>query len=215
MVSHDAEGDAQTEPRAAPLLLGGKERVEDSRKNVRWNAWSVVIHLDGNPSIRLLPRPKPKLPASPLGAHGLQSVVDEIREGLLHLVEVGQHIGKVRSDLLLHLDVVGVQRGFQQVQRFLQNAVEPHRFSLGVAWPGKTEEVLDYLLTVPGAVHDALEIVAELPFDVLLDQELRKAQYPRERIVQLVSHARHDLSDAGQLLALLQERRGLVLLRDV
>src|SRR5690606_11548803 len=67
---------------------------------------------------------------------------------------------------------------------------------------GEQQHTLDDLAAALAALGDALDLLADVGLELVLEQQLRVADHTRQRVVDLVGDAGREQADRGHLLAL-------------
>ena len=205
MFLDDRVGERQAEPGALADFLGGEEGVEDARLVLRRHPRSVVGDLeDDQIALRVVPGPDDQRAAAVRRLHGLLGVGNQVQQHLLHLVLVDEDLGQPAGQGRERRDVVDALIVGAQGQRVAHHLVEIDHRPGGRALADERQQVPDDSRRAFGLgedhVHAALADVVERQFR----QPFRPAENRRQRVVQLVRHARHQLADRRQLLVLQQ-----------
>ncbi len=146
-------------PHARPLTgaLGGEERFEELGQGVRGHALAIVLHgqTDHGSGCQIgqLAAPQPvdwsgvKLHGErvPLPLHRVIGVGAQIHHHLLQLGGVAQDRVPLYRELLLDVDGGG-DRLAEELQRFLDDLVEPYRLPGVASRPTEGEDLRDELL---------------------------------------------------------------------
>ncbi len=201
MVTHDRVADRQAETDPLADLAGGEEGIEDPAQVLGRNAGTIVGEGDHD--------------ALPLGTagdrqgaaavrleHRLLSVVDQVSEHHLHLMEVAHDQRQLRVEIGAHADATHFQVVGFPFDRLQDDAVQAERLLLSLLAPGEGQEMVHDgggALRLP---DDHVDPLARLRVGVGLLQELRVAHHAAERIVQLVRHARQEIAERQHLLVL-------------
>ncbi len=135
--------------------------------------------------------------------HRLRRVREEVQDHLLQAVLIAQHVRKRGAQVAVHFHALQLEVVFHQLQRPLDHVVQVDGRALRRLLAGKGQEVPHDPAGALRLLVNHLEVAAVFLRDLLLlEQELGETGDRRERIVQLVRHTRHELSDGGELLAL-------------
>ena len=213
---HDAVHHRQPEARSLAGLLRREKRLEDTLDRRRVHAMAVVA--DAKPGVSLraqagvrpceggihIDRRKPHLDKARALTDGVPGVGYEIRHDLLHLRRIGEH--RRRLSVELGADFDGRRNGrAQQLQRFLHDGPQPHRFALLLLRPAEGENLPHEILRALGRFEDLADVrVRGDGIARVLLCQLRKAEDADEDVVEVMRDAAGERADGLHLLRLAQ-----------
>ena len=209
MLLDHALAQGQPEPGAFALRLGREEGLEDPCLDLGGNAGPRVDHLEEE-ALALEPRPDGDPAIRVHVAHRLVRVRHEVDDHLMKLVTVGPHHRKILGQLQRDLDIVGAELVAEQLDRLLDDPIDSHLRPLGRPLACQREEVPDDAGAAVGAGGDLVGPLDERGVRGPAAKEVRLPHDDRERIVQLVSHAREERAHGRDLLALQESLRAFV-----
>src|SRR5216684_3553440 len=198
MGADDAVADTQTKTRSLSHFFGCKERVEDA---VRIGDAGTVIPKEdfhGIVSWRRLdfnPAPSASFP------HRVIGVIEDVQENLLELLRIADHTRQIGIQGFQNLYAVAGKIVGAQFDRLAQHDVDLHRLPAGRGLTRKAEQVVYNFFRALRLQQDDLEIVFRLlGYSRIFQEQIRKTDNSRQRVINLVRDARDQLADGGHFL---------------
>ena len=185
--------------------LRREERVEDLGLHLLRHPGAVVVHLEHDRvAVGIVPGPKDQRAAAVCVEHRLFGIDDEVQEDLLDLMRVGEDRRQPGAERFEDRDVGGPLLVGAERQRFAHDDVEVDGRARRVPLARERLQVADDAGGAFGGVVNGVEVAAGQLVEPAAVQPLGAGQDRRERVVQLVRHARHRLAQRRELLGLRQ-----------
>ena len=131
--------------------------------------------------------------------HGVLGVADHVQQHLLELLRVAADAGGGRVELQLHLNAGVAQRVGAKAHRLFDDRVDINRAGAVLGRSGEQQQILDHGLGAIAFLFDQLDRFALVIAELFFEQDLRKGGDAGKRVIDLVGHASHQLTQGDHL----------------
>ena len=206
----DAAAEGQPQPGALPRRFRGEERLEDPGLNRSGNARARVGDLELDPRLPgIEPGAEPHSPRRWRRAHRLVGIGHQVHHDLMKLMGIDPDRRKRGIQDQADLDAVDPQRVGKQLDRLLRDLVQRRRLALHRLLPSQREEILHDPAAALRGLGDLVRARGERPVAGRLPEEGGLPDHDRQGVVQLVRHAREQLTHGRHFFGLQELRRPL------
>src|SRR5882757_1758857 len=196
MGAHDAVANAQAESSAFAGLLGGVKRIEDA---LRIGDPGAVIRNGHFNGIAAQPRADTDAPAVPGLLHRVISVIENVQENLLQLLRIAERGRQILIELLHDFYSMTGEIVTAELDGLPQHVIDLYQLALYRTLPREAQQILHDVLGALRFLQDDLQIFARVFGDLrVLEKEIGEAKNRRQRVIDLVSHARKQAADGCQ-----------------